>query len=161
MGIDLNFFFLPNISGHVITLDQGSPNLILEGRCPVEFSSNLDQHTCLEFSSIRKYLISWFRCVWLGLQLNSAGHRPSRTEPGDPYSRWCNWGNGIYKRKTNKQIYEIFIVIIKLKTIHNLSLSQKKGTKWSLGRYTELQKLKGFVLYLPQWQFCNFFSESV
>ncbi len=45
-------------------LDQGSSNLILEGRCPAEFSSNLPQHTCLEVSSIPiKTLISCFRCV--------------------------------------------------------------------------------------------------
>ncbi len=32
------------------------------------------QHTCLEVSSIpSKTLISCFRCVWLGLELNSAG----------------------------------------------------------------------------------------
>ncbi len=45
-------------------LDQGSSNLILEGPCPAEFSSNLPQHTCLEVSSIpSKTLISCFRCV--------------------------------------------------------------------------------------------------
>ncbi len=66
---------------------QGSSNLFLEGRWPAEFSSNLPQHTCLEVSSIpSKTLISCFRCVWLGLELNSARHRPSRTELGDP---WC------------------------------------------------------------------------
>ncbi len=55
-------------------LDQGSSNSILEGLCPAEFSSNLPQHTCLEVSSIpSKTLISCFRCVWLGLELNSAG----------------------------------------------------------------------------------------
>ncbi len=69
------------------SLTQGSSNLILEGRCPVEFSSNLPQHTCLEVSSIpSKTLINCFRCVWLELELNSAGHRPSRTELGDPCS---------------------------------------------------------------------------
>ncbi len=74
-------------------LDQGSSNLILEGRCPAEFSSNLPQHTCLEVSSIPvKSLISCFRCVWLGLELNSAGHRPSRTELGDPWFR-CFYQN--------------------------------------------------------------------
>ncbi len=57
-----------------VILDQGSSNLILEGRCPAEFSSNLPQHTCMEVSSIAsKTLISCFRCVWLGLELNSAG----------------------------------------------------------------------------------------
>ncbi len=56
------------------------------GQCPAEFSSNLPQHTCLEVWSIpSKSLISCFRCVWLGLELNSAGHRPSRTELGDPW----------------------------------------------------------------------------
>ncbi len=70
-------------------LNQGSSNLILEGQCPAEFSSNLPQHTCLEVSSIpSKSLISCFRCVWLGLELNSAGHWPSRTELGDPCPKW-------------------------------------------------------------------------
>ncbi len=69
-------------------LEQGSPHSVLEGRCPAEFSSNLPQHTCLEVSSIpRKSLISCFRCVWLGLELNSAGHRPSRNKCGDPCAR--------------------------------------------------------------------------
>ncbi len=68
------------------TLEQGSSNLILEGRCPAKFSSSLPQHTYLEVSSIPKTLISCFRCVWLGLELNSAGHRPSRTEL-DPCTR--------------------------------------------------------------------------
>ncbi len=43
---------------------QGSPHLMLEGRCPAQFSSNLPQHTYLQVSSKpRKTLISWFRCV--------------------------------------------------------------------------------------------------
>ncbi len=46
------------------SLTQGSSNLILEGRCPAEFSSNLPQHACLKVSSIpSKSLISCFRCV--------------------------------------------------------------------------------------------------
>ncbi len=73
---------------HFISLNQGSSNLILEGRCPAEFSSNLPQNTCLEVSSMpSKSLISCFRCVWLGLELNSAGHWPSRTELADPWSK--------------------------------------------------------------------------
>ncbi len=72
--------------------EQVSPNLFLEGRCPAEFSSNLPQHTCLEVSSIpSNTLISCFRCVWLGLELNSAGHRPSRNKFGDPWT-W-GWAN--------------------------------------------------------------------
>ncbi len=59
---------------HFNYIKQGSSNLILEGLCPAEFSSNLPQHTCLEVSSIpSKTLISCFRCVWLELELNSAG----------------------------------------------------------------------------------------
>ncbi len=58
-----------------ISFGQGSPDSVLEGQCPAEFSSNLPQHTCLDVSRITsKTLISWFRCVWLGLRLNSAGH---------------------------------------------------------------------------------------
>ncbi len=69
---------------------QGSSDLIPEGWCPAEFSSNTPQHTCLEVSSMpSKTLISCFRCVWLGLELNSAGHRPSRTEFGDPGFSEC------------------------------------------------------------------------
>ncbi len=71
-----------------VTLGQGCLNSVLEGQCPAEFRSNLPQHTCREVSSMpSKSLISWFRCVWLGLELNSAGHRPSRTESGHPCSR--------------------------------------------------------------------------
>ncbi len=44
-------------------LGQGSPNLILEGQCPAEFSSNLPQLTSREVLSIPKTLISCFRCV--------------------------------------------------------------------------------------------------
>ncbi len=61
-------------------LYQGLWNLILEGRCPAEFSSNLPQHTCLGVSSIpSKTFISCFR-FWLGLELNSAG-TPALQEP--------------------------------------------------------------------------------
>ncbi len=86
-----NLYIIPRFL--CVPLEQGSSNLILEGWCPAEFSSNLSQHTCLEVSSIpSKSLISCFRCVWLGLELNSAGHRPSRTELGDPCTRGssCN-----------------------------------------------------------------------
>ncbi len=47
------------------SLTQGSSNLILEGRCPAEFSSNLPQHACLEVSSIpSKSLISYTEGVF-------------------------------------------------------------------------------------------------
>ncbi len=41
-------------------LKQGCPNSVLEGRCPVEFSSNLPPHTYMDVSS-SKSLISCFR----------------------------------------------------------------------------------------------------
>ncbi len=86
-------------------LEQGSPNLILEDLCPAEFSSNLPQHTSLEVSSIpSKTLISCFRCVWLGLEINSAGHRPSRTVSGDPWSRvtsHLSWSSRVTSRVTS------------------------------------------------------------
>ncbi len=77
------------------SLSQGCPNSVLEGRRPAEFSSNLLQHTCMEVSSMpSKSLISFFRCVWLGLELNSARHRPSRTEFGQPwFSTTWGWVN--------------------------------------------------------------------
>ncbi len=33
-------------------LGQGSPDSVLKGQCPAEFTSNLTQHTCMEFSSM-------------------------------------------------------------------------------------------------------------
>ncbi len=55
-GIELNTArpMLP-ITGLVL----GSLNLVLEGRCPAEFSANFLLHTCLDISSIpSKTLIS-------------------------------------------------------------------------------------------------------
>ncbi len=61
-------------------LNQGCPNLVLKGHCPAEFSSYMPQHTCLEVSRMpSKSLMSWFRCVWLVLELNSVG--PSLDTP--------------------------------------------------------------------------------
>ncbi len=50
-----------------------------------------------------KSLIGCFRCVWLGLELNSAGHRPSRTEFGQPCLIQLSWVTG----KSWKEIMEI------------------------------------------------------
>ncbi len=75
-----------SVSQQLDCLYQGCPNSVLKGQCPAEFRSNLPQHTCHEVSSMpSKSMISWFRCVWLGLELNSAGHRPSRTVFGHPW----------------------------------------------------------------------------
>ncbi len=89
------------------SLKQGCQNSVLEGRCPAEFSSNLPQHTCMEASSMpSKSLISCFRCVLLGLELNSAGHQPSRTEFGQPWSK--AFGNSYVKCYILNIIYIYF-----------------------------------------------------
>ncbi len=44
---------------------------------------------------ILKTLISLFRCVWLGLKLNSAGQQPSRTDVTYPWSRICTLSSGV------------------------------------------------------------------
>ncbi len=55
-------------------LYQGSSNRSLEAQSAAEFSSNPDQtHLPVIFLMILKTLISMLRCVWLGLELNSAG----------------------------------------------------------------------------------------
>ncbi len=71
------------------------PNSVLEGRCPAEFNSDFPQHTCCVVSRMpSKSLISCFRCVWLGLELNSAGHWPSRIEFGQP---WPQYRRSLYE----------------------------------------------------------------
>ncbi len=56
------------------TLQQRWGTLILEGHSPAEFSSNPEKNRKkTKTNCILKTLISWFRCVWLGLELNSAG----------------------------------------------------------------------------------------
>ncbi len=55
-------------------LYQGSSNRSLEAQSAAKFSSNPDQtHLPVIFLMILKTLISMLRCVWLGLELNSAG----------------------------------------------------------------------------------------
>ncbi len=66
-------------------LNQGSPNLFLEGRCPAEFSSNPNQTHLNQLIKVLLSILETSRQVcWGKLELNSAGHRPSRTECGDP-----------------------------------------------------------------------------
>ncbi len=58
----------------IIWLHQGSSNLSLEGQSAAEFNASPDQtHLPVIFLMILKTLISMLRCVWLGLELNSAG----------------------------------------------------------------------------------------
>ncbi len=75
------------------TIGQGCPNLVLEGRCPAEFSSN-PSYTHLN-QLIKLFLgileTSWQVC-WGKLELNSARHRPSRTEFGHPCYRLSGLG---------------------------------------------------------------------
>ncbi len=59
--------------GQLDALDQGSSNLSLEDQSAAEFNSNPDQTHCCDVLMILKTLISMHRCVWLGLELNSAG----------------------------------------------------------------------------------------
>ncbi len=60
-----------------VTLEQGCPNSVLKGQCPAEFRSNLPQHASWNISSMpSKSSISWFRCVWLGLEQNTLSLAP-------------------------------------------------------------------------------------
>ncbi len=67
------------------TLSQGCPNSVLEGHCPVDFRYNQVQTTRLEYSSLPgETLISWFRCVFIGVEAKLCRTRASRTECGCP-----------------------------------------------------------------------------
>ncbi len=63
------------------SLEQGSPNTVLEGLCPAEFSSNPNQIHLKQLISVLKYILETSRQVcWGKLELNSAGHWPSKTK---------------------------------------------------------------------------------
>ncbi len=68
-----------------IPSSQGSPSSVLEGRCPAEFSSNPNQ---TQLNQLIKVLLGIFetsrQVCWGKLELNSAGHRPSRIKFDDP-----------------------------------------------------------------------------
>ncbi len=58
----------------IIWLHHGSSNLSLEVKSAAVFNATPDQtHLSVSFLMILKTLISMLRCVWLGLELNSAG----------------------------------------------------------------------------------------
>jgi len=86
----------------VVYLDPGSPHSVLAVS-----------------STLSKSLISCFRCVWLGLELNSAGHRPSRTGFGDRWlgPRLCQqgWNPYIFRAQTWSEDY--------FKHMHNYKLA--------------------------------------
>ncbi len=50
---------------------QGQATSVLECRCPAEFSFDPEKTHLPVALVILKTLISLFRCVWLGLELNS------------------------------------------------------------------------------------------
>ncbi len=65
-----------------------SQTQFLEGHSSAQFSSNqLQITTDWSFLVILKTLISWIRCVWLGLELNCAELWPSRNWV------WDQWRN--------------------------------------------------------------------
>ncbi len=84
------------------TTVQTSPNLVLECRCPAEFSSNPNQTNLNQVIKVLLGILETFMQVCSGkLELSSARHRPSRTKCGDP----CFIVNSIlYKRNTIKGI---------------------------------------------------------
>ncbi len=78
------------------TLLHGSPNLFLEGRCPAEFSSNPNQTPLNQLNKVLLGILETSRQVcWGKLELNSAGHRPSGNECGDPCSNVFNSRTGV------------------------------------------------------------------
>ncbi len=75
-------------------LIQRSQTQFLEGHSSAEFSSSQLQITpAWKFLVILNTLISWIRCVWLGLELNCAELWPSRNWVWDQCSNqfltWC------------------------------------------------------------------------
>ncbi len=114
------------------TIDQGSPNSVLEGRCPAEFSSNPNQTHLNQLIKVLLGILETSRQVcWGKLELISAGHRPSRTECGDPCYRWSalnavsSWNLAfwfiIYKWKFLCKLNVTFKVVVTLRICHLFS----------------------------------------
>ncbi len=58
-------------------LQQGSPDTVLEGRCPAEFSSSPNQTHLKQLIKVLLGILETSREVcWGKLELNSTGHRP-------------------------------------------------------------------------------------
>ncbi len=65
----------------VNTRSQWWANLALPGHFPAEICSNPDTtHLPCSLLVVLKTMISWLRCVWLGLELNSEGKWPEGPE---------------------------------------------------------------------------------
>ncbi len=76
---------MQDVSIKHVHLVQGCPHSVLEGRCPAEFSSNPNQtHLKQLLNVLLAILEASMQVCWGKLELNSAGHRPSRTEFGHP-----------------------------------------------------------------------------
>ncbi len=86
------YILIKNICTQNFVLAQGCPNSVLEGRCPAEFSSNPNQtHLKQLIKLLLGILEASMQVCWGKLELNSAGHRPSRTEFGQPWtSKSCS-----------------------------------------------------------------------
>ncbi len=99
------------------SLTQGSPDTVLEGRCPAEFSSNPNQTHLKQLIKVSLGILETSREVcWGKLELNSAGHRPSRIKFDDPCSnhlattsRQNNINYLILIRINKNYIYRLYI----------------------------------------------------
>jgi len=60
------------------------PFLLVVGHCLPEFSSNPNYTNLIQLIKILGLLESSRQVCWVKLELNSAGHRPSKTEFGHP-----------------------------------------------------------------------------
>ncbi len=77
-----------------VRLRQRSQTQFLEGHSSAEFSFNQLQLTAAwKFLVILKRLISWIRCVWLGLELNCAELWPSRNWVWDQWFKAWIWSD--------------------------------------------------------------------
>ncbi len=86
-----------NLRQKWVSLDQGSASSVLEGRCPAEFSSNPNQTHLKQLIKLLLGMLETSRQVcWGKLELNSAGHRPSRIKFDDPWFRLIKWKKDLH-----------------------------------------------------------------
>ncbi len=132
-------------------LDQGSPNLFLEGRCPAEFSYNSNQTHLNQLIKVLLGILETSRQVcWGKLELNSAGHRPSRNECGDPWSRWTH---SIY-RVCRISVYEgLYLLMCMSKSSLCALIYWLDGRQWT-------EDNSGLWWELNLWNECKPCSES-
>ncbi len=93
------------------SIDQGSPNLFLQGQCPAEFSSNPNQTHLKQLIKVLLGILETSRQVcWGKLELNSAGVL-SRIKFDDPWYRLRKlffWVSNIDIRLETKEYLLIF-----------------------------------------------------